>query len=71
LMERFPDTVIWGTDAPAYSYICDRLDSEGNFVEFRLKGTYEQEKEALDSLPPDLRVRACSKNSLAFLFGHR
>ena len=70
LMERFPDTVIWGTDSPAYSYICDRLDSEGNFVEFRLKGTYEQEKEALDSLPLELREKACSTNSLAFLFGH-
>ena len=69
LMDRFPDTIVWGTDSPAYSYICDRLESTGQYAQFRLKGFYEQEIEALDALPPDLREKACTTNSLAFLFG--
>ena len=37
--------------------------------EFRLKATYEDEKAALDALPPTLRDRACAANAVAFLFG--
>ena len=69
LMEQFPNTIIWGTDSPAYSYICGRRESTGKFQEFRLKGFYEQEVEALDGLCPDLREKAGTTNSLAFLFG--
>jgi predicted TIM-barrel fold metal-dependent hydrolase len=69
LLEHFPDTIIWGSDSPAYSYISRRLQAEGSYLEFRLKGTYEQEKAALDSLSPALRLRACSTNALSFLFG--
>ena len=70
LMDEFPDTIVWGSDAPAYSYICRRMQSEGVFTEFRLKATYADEVEALDALPPALRRRACNANSLDFLFGN-
>ena len=43
LVERFPRTIIWGTDSPYHSYITRRLQGEGVYAEFRLKGTYEQE----------------------------
>ena len=69
LTEQFPDTIIWGTDSPAYSYICRRRQAEDSFAEFRLKAAYEDEKEALDALPQSLRVKACNVNSIAFLFG--
>jgi predicted TIM-barrel fold metal-dependent hydrolase len=69
LMNRFPDTIIWGSDSPTYSYIARRLQGAGSYIDFNLKGTYEQEKEALDALAPDLREKACSTNSIAFLFG--
>jgi hypothetical protein len=69
LMDRFPDTIIWGSDTPAYSYITRRKQAEGVFVDFRLKASYFDEIEALKSLPPALMRRASNLNSLEFLFG--
>lgn len=69
LMACFPDTIVWGTDSPAYAYICDRRDATGKFVEFRLKGRYEDEIAALNALSSELRAKACSGNAAAFLFG--
>ena len=69
LLAAFPNTIVWGTDSPAYSYICDRRLSNGSTIEFRLKGTYEDEAAALDALAPDARTRACAANSAAYLFG--
>ena len=68
LVERYPKTIIWGTDSPYHSYITRRLQGEGVYAEFRLKGTYEQEKAALDTLTPTQRTQN-SANALAFLFG--
>jgi predicted TIM-barrel fold metal-dependent hydrolase len=69
LVERFPDTILWGSDSPCYSYISRRLQGMGSFHEFKLKGTYEQEKAALDALAPELRRKVASTNTAAFLFG--
>jgi predicted TIM-barrel fold metal-dependent hydrolase len=68
LVERFPRTIIWGTDAPYHSYITRRLQGEGVYAEFRLKGTYEQEKAALDALTPAQQTQN-NANALTFLFG--
>jgi predicted TIM-barrel fold metal-dependent hydrolase len=68
LVERFPTTIIWGTDAPYHSYITRRLQAEDVYAEFRLKGTYEQEKAALDVLSPAQRDQN-NQNALKFLFG--
>ncbi|MCX6030351.1 MAG: amidohydrolase family protein [Chloroflexi bacterium] len=68
LVERFPKTIIWGSDAPYHSYITRRLQGEGIYAEFRLKGTYEQEKAALDALTPAQQTQS-NANALAFLFG--
>lgn len=69
IVERYPDTILWGTDSPFYTYISRRMQGEGKYFEFRLKGTYEEEKEALDALPPELRARAGTQNAIEFLFG--
>jgi predicted TIM-barrel fold metal-dependent hydrolase len=68
LVERFPKTIIWGTDSPYHSYITRRLQGEGVYAEFRLKGTYEQEKAALNALTPEQQAQN-NTNALAFLFG--
>jgi len=68
LVERFPKTIIWGTDSPYHSYITRRLQGKGVYAEFRLKGTYEQEKAALDALTPAQQAQN-NANALAFLFG--
>ena len=69
LCERFEDTMIWGTDSPAYACICRRKQAEGEFHEFRLKATYEDEVAALDVLPAGLREKVSSLNTLDFVFG--
>ena len=69
LMDAFPDTIIWGSDSPWYSFISRRMQAPGVYSEFRLKANYEDEKAALDGLSPDVRERACATNAIAFLFG--
>jgi len=73
LVEAYPTMMLWGSDSPAYSYIVRRRQGQGenNFVDFRLKGTYEQEAAALDHLSPSQRRAACNGNTLRFLFGRR
>jgi hypothetical protein len=69
LVSAYPDKIIWGSDAPAYSYICRRKQAEGVFTEFRLKGSYRDEVAALDSLSREKQLRAANRNSLDFVFG--
>ena len=69
LVERYPSTIVWGSDTPAYSYIVRRQQAEGQFEDFRLKATYEDEKAALDALSADARARVSNTNTLDFLFG--
>ena len=68
LVERYPTTMLWASDAPFHSYITRRLQGEGVYREFRLKGTYEEEKAAFDALAPSQRAQV-SENTVRFLFG--
>ena len=68
LVKRFPKTIVWGSDTPYYSYIVRRLQAEGTYVDFRYKGTYEDEKAALDALSADEREQICL-NTTKFIFG--
>ena len=68
LVQHYPQTIIWGSDSPYHSYITRRLQGEGHYYEFRLKGTYEQEKDALDILLPGERQQLAT-NVLDFIFG--
>jgi len=69
LMAENPDTILWGTDSPWYTFICRRKQGENSYLQFRLKARYEDEKAALDALPDNLRIKACNTNTLKFLFG--
>jgi predicted TIM-barrel fold metal-dependent hydrolase len=68
LVELYPTTMLWATDSPYHSYITVRHQGHGVYREFRLKGTYEQEKEALDGLSPEQRAQV-NANTVRFLFG--
>ena len=68
LVDRFPQTIVWGSDAPYHSYFERRLQAEGQYYEFRLKGTYEQEKAAWDVITPEQRHQL-GLNTLEFIFG--
>jgi hypothetical protein len=69
LTDAFPNTILWGSDSPAYSYICLRQQADGVFYEFRLKANYEDEVAALEALKDDMRIRVSNANTLRFLFG--
>lgn len=69
LAQRYPSTLVWGSDSPAYAYICRRQQAPGVVTEFRLKARYEDERAALDALPEAARRQVASENTIAFLFG--
>ena len=69
LCDRYPDTIIWGTDSPAYSYITRRRQGKDTYRDFRYKGTYEDEVAALKYLPTEQMLKAGSINAIKFLFG--
>lgn len=69
ICQMYPDTIIWGTDSPAYVYHCMRQQGKGLSQEFALKGTYGNELEALNSLSATQRTKVSNANTLEFLFG--
>lgn len=69
LVDAFPDTIIWGTDSPAYTYMIRRKQAEDYYVTFNLKASYEDEVAALNALPDDLRRQVGNTNTLRFIFG--
>lgn len=69
LMRAYPRTMIWGTDAPAYTYIEKRRYADGSTVNFALRGAYAKERAALDALRPAERMRVANGNTLGYLFG--
>jgi len=73
LVEAFPETIIWGTDTPAYSYIARRKQGTGksDYVEMRLKATYEDEIFALKALSEKSIRKIANENTLEFLFGEK
>ncbi len=60
LATAFPDKLIWGSDAPFYSYADAKMS---------LHSTYLREVECLDSLPAELIEKISHLNTLAWLKG--
>ena len=69
LCTTYPDTILWGTDSPAFTYHCRRNQGDDMYQEFALKGRYEDEVAALNALPEELRRKASNTNTQDFLFG--
>ncbi|MBT3272841.1 MAG: amidohydrolase family protein [Spirochaetales bacterium] len=69
LTNAYPKTIIWGTDTPAYSYICRRDQGDGLFVDFNLKAAYGDEVAALNSLAHNIKRKVSNENPLHFIFG--
>ncbi len=69
LVERFPDTMVWGTDSPCYAFITDRKTFDGSMTKYRLKGTYTDEIDGLRYLSPEQQTQMAQVNALKFLFG--
>jgi len=58
LAEAFPDSLIWGSDAPFYSYEDAKL---------QMRSSYRAEVAALDALPEPLRTKVSCRNTLEWL----
>lgn len=58
LAEAYPDKLIWGSDAPFYSY-----EDAG----IQLRSSYRAEVDVLESLPPEKLELAACRNTLAWL----
>ena len=61
LAVAFPDKLIWGSDAPFYSYADSNI---------QLTSSYAREVACLDALPPDLLRNVSHLNTLAWLHGN-
>ena len=69
LCETYPNTIVWGTDSPAFTFHCERFQGDGNVQRFSLNGTYEDEVAALNFLNAESRMRVSNVNTLKWLFG--
>lgn len=67
--EAYPDTICWGTDTPAYSFVSTWTDENGESHDFRLLCEWNTEAEALRSLPKDVIRRIANTNTRKLLFG--
>ena len=61
LAEAFPEKLIWGSDAPFYSYADSKV---------QLTSSYAREIACLDALPPALLEKVSHLNTLAWLHGN-
>lgn len=69
LCAGWPELILWGTDSPAYTFICKRPQGQAEPVEFSLRGSYAEEVAALRALPSDLQQRVANENTIRFLTG--
>ncbi len=65
----YGEKIVWGTDSPAYAYICRRKLNRTTWQEFNYKGTYDEEIRLLRKLPPAVRRKITNRNTIRFLFG--
>ncbi len=65
----YGEKIVWGTDSPAYAYICRRKLNKTQWQEFNYKGTYDDEIRLLRRRSPSVRRKITNRNTLRFLFG--
>ena len=70
IAEGFPDQMLWGTDAPYYSFIKKFTDMHGVVTEVALRSSYGAECAILNSLPRVLIRKIAFANTVKFLFGN-
>ena len=71
VVRAFPDTMIWGTDTPAYRFFGGFTDDAGKTLTVRLDCDWDTEVKALRRLPRATVRRIAHDNTLRFLRGGR
>jgi len=69
LVATYPETMLWGSDSPYYTYIEPRRYPDGSTVNFVLQGSYECERAALAAVSPAQAAQVANANPRRFLFG--
>lgn len=67
--EAYPDTLIWGTDAP-YNYFIQKVyQADGKVNETVLKSPFKREFDILGALSDDLKMKIVHENTLRYIGG--
>ena len=69
ICDRYGERIVWGTDSPAYAYICRRKLNAARWQRFDYKGTYDDEVRLLRNRPPGSRRMIANRNTIRFLMG--
>ena len=68
IANAFPGKMLWGTDAPYYSFIKKFTDVHGVATDVALRSSYGAECAILNALPRDLIHHIAFDNTVNFLF---
>ncbi len=69
IAEEYPDTMLWGTDSPYYSFMGRFTNAAGKTIITRLQCDAEKEMGILKKLPENIRQRIGHDNTVCYLFG--
>lgn len=67
--EAYPSRILWGSDAPYFSYVAPFVKPDGTKMLFDLRSSMEREMAALRAVPAALREKLARDNPRAWLFG--
>lgn len=65
----YPEKILWGSDAPYFSYVAPFVKPDGTRMTFDLRSSMTRELAALRALPDDLLQKAAGDNPRAWLYG--
>ena len=69
LAEIYPNTILWGSDTPAFYWIQKYYSGDGTLIEDRLECEYDEEAQLLHTLPLAIKSKIAYHNTLRFIFG--
>lgn len=67
--ETYPERILWGSDAPYFSYVAVFTHPDGHRDHFDLRSSMRREAEALAGLSNEMTAAIASDNPRAWLFG--
>lgn len=69
ITQAYPETMLWGTDSPYYTFMSRFINDVGETVSVRLHCGTDTEMETFRTLPDRLQAQIGCRNTLNFLFG--
>ena len=69
IADKYPETMLWGTDSPYYCFMGRFTDTAGNTRITQLKCDTDAEINTFKKLPKNIRQRIGYDNTISYLFG--